>query len=134
MSPTHTSSDHAYAVLKATEYNGKRFVKIRNPWGNSEWNGPWSDGSKEWTKEWTDGALPALEHTFGDDGVFVMEYNDLLTHWSTLERTQLFDETWIQSSHWLNVGSRPLPCAWQYGDVSCEPIEGFYLVHYLMRE
>lgn len=63
---------HAYSVLRAVEYNGKRFIVIRNPWGKSEWTGPWSDGSKEWTAEW----LPALKeigHSFGDDGQFVME-------------------------------------------------------------
>jgi hypothetical protein len=63
---------HAYSVLRATEYNGKRFVLIRNPWGQSEWTGPWSDGSREWTPEWLS-ALPALGHHFGNDGQFVME-------------------------------------------------------------
>lgn len=65
-------ANHAYSVLRAVEYNGKRFVVIRNPWGQSEWTGPWSDGSKEWTREWLD-ALPILGHVFGDDGQFVME-------------------------------------------------------------
>ena len=63
---------HAYSVLRAVEHKGKRFVIIRNPWGQSEWTGPWSDGSKEWTAEWLE-ALPALGHVFGDDGQFVME-------------------------------------------------------------
>ena len=54
-----------------------------------------------------------------DDGVFVMEYSDFLSHWEGIERTQLFDNTWVQSSHWLDVKSRPLPSAWQFGDVSC---------------
>jgi hypothetical protein len=63
---------HAYSVLKCAEYNGKRFVILRNPWGESEWTGPWSDGSKEWTPEWLP-ALEALGHTFGDDGQFIME-------------------------------------------------------------
>src|ERR1700736_6375659 len=33
---------HAYSVLKVVEYNGKRFVKVRNPWGSCEWGGAWS--------------------------------------------------------------------------------------------
>ena len=57
-----------------------------------------------------------------DDGVFVMEYADFLEHWEGIECTQLFDDTWVQSSHWLNVHSRPLPSAWQFGDVSCTRI------------
>ena len=63
---------HAYSVICAMVVNGKRFVKIRNPWGNTEWTGRWSDGSKEWTKEWLD-ALPELGHKFGDDREFLME-------------------------------------------------------------
>lgn len=57
-------TDHAYSVLAAVEFRGKRFLKIRNPWGNSEWTGRWSDGSKEWSDQWLD-ALKALNHTFG---------------------------------------------------------------------
>lgn len=110
-------SSHAYSILKATEYNGKRFLKLRNPWGKSEWTGRWSDGSKEWTKQWL-GALDALDHQFGDDGAFIMEYEDFLRTWYAVERTQLFDDSWVMSSHWLNVTARAFPAAWQYGDVS----------------
>lgn len=63
---------HAYAVLRAAKINGKRFVVLRNPLGSSEWTRPWGDGSKEWPPEWLK-ILPQLNHTFGDDGQFVME-------------------------------------------------------------
>ncbi|KAL0581784.1 hypothetical protein V5O48_000261 [Marasmius crinis-equi] len=108
---------HSYSVLRAVEYKGKRFLVIRNPWGKSEWTGPWSDGSKEWTSEWLD-ALPVLGHVFGDDGQFVMEYKDFLECWGQIDRTVLFDSTWVMSSQWLHVTARPLPCAWTYGDIS----------------
>jgi hypothetical protein len=65
-------AQHAYSVVKALEYNGKRFVKIRNPWGMYEWQGRWSDGSKEWTGEWLD-ALKEMDYRFGNDGEFLME-------------------------------------------------------------
>lgn len=57
-------TDHAYSVIKAIEFKGKRFLKIRNPWGESEWKGRWSDGSEEWNGEWLE-ALKALDHKFG---------------------------------------------------------------------
>ncbi|KAG7093328.1 hypothetical protein E1B28_007008 [Marasmius oreades] len=110
-------SNHSYSVLRAVEYNGKRFVIVRNPWGHSEWTGNWSDGSKEWTREWLD-ALPALGHVFGNDGQFVMEYKDFLDCWDQIDRTLLFDSSWVMSSQWLHVTAKPLPCAWTYGDVS----------------
>src|SRR5882762_3422250 len=53
-------------------------------------------------------------------GVFIMEYCDFIDHFEFVERTQLFDSSWVQSSHWLNVRSRPGGSAWQFGDVSCK--------------
>ncbi|VDK45556.1 unnamed protein product, partial [Cylicostephanus goldi] len=43
---------HAYAVT-AVKYveldaNSIRMIRLQNPWGEKEWNGPWSDDSKEW--------------------------------------------------------------------------------------
>ncbi|KAK7018174.1 cysteine proteinase [Favolaschia claudopus] len=117
---------HAYSVLRAKEVEGKRFLVIRNPWGKSEWTGAWSDGSKEWNAE-TFELLPMLEHSFGNDGQFVMEYSDFLKCWDEIERTLLLDEgcNWITSSHWLRVSARPLPSAWTYGDVCCRFISLF---------
>lgn len=63
---------HAYSVLRAVECRRRRFLVLRNPWGQSEWTGAWGDGSKEWTMEWLQ-ILPELGHQFGDDGQFVME-------------------------------------------------------------
>ncbi|KAJ6580660.1 hypothetical protein B0H19DRAFT_1250969 [Mycena capillaripes] len=109
--------NHAYSVLRAVEANGKRWLVIRNPWGKSEWTGPWSDGSKEWNAESFD-LLPALQHSFGNDGQFVMEYSDFLECWDIIERTLLTnDGNWITSSHWLRVVTRPIGSAWSYGDV-----------------
>ncbi|KAG6815966.1 hypothetical protein H0H87_009816 [Tephrocybe sp. NHM501043] len=107
---------HAYSVLRAVNYRDKRFLVIRNPWGQGEWKGPWSDGSIEWTEEWLP-ALQVLGHSFGNDGQFVMEYKDFLENWEQIDRTLLFDESWKMSSHWLEVTTRMLP-TWTYGDVS----------------
>ncbi|KAJ3515588.1 hypothetical protein NLJ89_g1665 [Agrocybe chaxingu] len=107
---------HAYSVLRAKECRGKRFVVVRNPWGNSEWTGPWSDGSKEWQGEWLE-VLKELGHVFGDDGQFVMEYSDFLETWQKIERTRLFDSSWIMSSKWLRLAPRPAVYPLIYGDV-----------------
>ncbi|CAG8710803.1 5420_t:CDS:2 [Ambispora leptoticha] len=59
--------EHAYSILDATEYQGTKLVKIRNQWGKTEWAGDWSDGSELWTSE----SMAALNHRFGDDGIFL---------------------------------------------------------------
>ncbi|KAI9331164.1 hypothetical protein BDR26DRAFT_870487 [Obelidium mucronatum] len=87
---------HEYCVLRAIEVQGKRFLLIRNPWGKSEWTGRWSDGSAEWTGEW----MTLLNHKFGDDGQFWMEYSDVLALWDRIKRTTLFDDSWsVVKSH-----------------------------------
>ncbi|XP_071995844.1 calpain-8-like [Engystomops pustulosus] len=44
--------NHAYTLSGAEEvsYRGEKvqLVRVRNPWGCKEWNGPWSDKSPEW--------------------------------------------------------------------------------------
>jgi hypothetical protein len=62
----------SHSIVKAAEIKGKRFVVLRDPWGEPGWQGAWSDGSKEWTKEWLE-ILPELGHSFGSRGQFVME-------------------------------------------------------------
>lgn len=40
---------HAYSVITAKEIKGNRLLNLRNPWGDFEWNGDWSDKSPLWT-------------------------------------------------------------------------------------
>ncbi|ETW10072.1 hypothetical protein H310_00458 [Aphanomyces invadans] len=88
---------HAYSVLKAVEVKNVKFLLIRNPWGEHEWNGRWSDGSKEWTPEW----MAALDHRFGDDGSFWMQYEDFVEEFTTIERTRLYDNKWFVNQEWM---------------------------------
>lgn len=79
--------------------------EIRNPWGKranasmGEWTGPWSDGSSEWSPYW----LEKLDHKFGDDGLFWMSYEDMLSRFDLLDRTRLFDENWTVVQQWTSV-------------------------------
>ncbi|KAF1325405.1 Calpain-like protein, partial [Globisporangium splendens] len=92
-------TNHAYSVLKAVEVNGKRLVQVRNPWGESEWTGPWSDGSTEWTPEW----MTLLDHRFGDDGAFWMSYEDFLKVFTDLDRTRIFTPEWTLAQCWTQT-------------------------------
>lgn len=98
-------SGHAYSITKAIEYDQRKFVVIRNPWGKFEWTGRWGDGSKEWNGQWAAGLRKALgDYKFGDDGEFVQEYDDFLTTWKLIQLNRTFDESWIMSFKWLKVG------------------------------
>ena len=33
---------HAYSVMRTVEMDGQRLLLLKNPWGKSEWTGPWS--------------------------------------------------------------------------------------------
>ncbi|KAK2600189.1 hypothetical protein QQS21_005063 [Conoideocrella luteorostrata] len=90
---------HSYSVQKAVEVDGKRLVRLKNPWGKGEWKGAWSDGSKEWTPEW----LQKIGHRFGDDGDFWIEYKDLLRKYQSFERTRLFEGDWKVAQLWTTL-------------------------------
>jgi calpain-15 len=43
---------HAYTLVAVKQSKrGPKLVKLRNPWGNMEWTGDWSDSSPLWTQE-----------------------------------------------------------------------------------
>ena len=67
---------HAYSVLRAieVELEGEthQLIQLRNPWGNTEWTGKWSDSSDIWTPELKE----QLNFTEEDDGTFWMDFED----------------------------------------------------------
>ena len=71
------SPGHAYTLLDLHEINGEKVVRLRNPWGNGEYSGDWSDSSKKWTTE--------LKKKYGivkkNDGDFFMGYEDFLKYY-----------------------------------------------------
>ncbi|KAH8794603.1 hypothetical protein DL96DRAFT_1481853 [Flagelloscypha sp. PMI_526] len=114
---------HEYAVLKAVEVAGTRFVLLRNPdsaFTPSEWTGKWSDGDSAWTPEWL-ARLPEIGHSFGrSDGQFVMEYSDFIStrNWDNVDRTLIFDPSWTMSSKMLRLESPALPYFHTWGEVA----------------
>lgn len=90
---------HAYSIMEAREIKGERLLKVRNPWGEGEWRGAWSDGSDKWTPEW----MQLLDHKFGDDGMFWMSYEDLLRRYSSFDRTRLFGPDWLITQQWTTI-------------------------------
>ncbi|EIM80197.1 cysteine proteinase [Stereum hirsutum FP-91666 SS1] len=114
------STMHAYSVIGTAEYEGMKFVKLRNPWGKTDWKGKWSEKSKEWGKSgWPLAEVKrALGHKFEDNGEFVMTYDDFLRTWDYVSRCRFFDEEWILSQIWLSVPCGKFPKPVEFGDVT----------------
>ncbi|KAM6972818.1 calpain-9 [Aplochiton taeniatus] len=79
---------HAYSItgVEQVTYRGRKvqLIRVRNPWGQVEWNGPWSDNSREWDaidkaekKRLTQNAL--------EDGEFWMEFEDFKSNYDKVE-------------------------------------------------
>ncbi|XP_064639206.1 calpain-5-like isoform X2 [Lineus longissimus] len=56
-----------------------KMIRLRNPWGEGEWKGAFSDGSKEWEKISTKDR-EKIGLTFDDDGEFWMTFEDFCIH------------------------------------------------------
>ena len=77
---------HAYSILDARELGmipglslgggllgQTRLVRLRNPWGEYEWKGAWSDGAKEWDENPM--VKMRLRPKEGNDGSFWMPWD-----------------------------------------------------------
>lgn len=72
---------HAYSLYRAEEVDGIKLVQLRNPHGEGEWTGDWSDKSSKWTKRMRN---MLNYHDNADDGVFWMELSDFMTEYDSI--------------------------------------------------
>ncbi|XP_061551739.1 calpain-3 [Phycodurus eques] len=82
---------HAYSVTAVEECRPLqhretkvRLVRLRNPWGQVEWNGPWSDNSKEWAAL-SKAEKEKLQHQSAEDGEFWMSFEDFKKNYTKIE-------------------------------------------------
>ncbi|XP_039235462.1 calpain-9 isoform X3 [Pipra filicauda] len=79
---------HAYSVtgIEEVSYRGQQvqLIRIRNPWGQVEWNGPWSDNSPEW-RSVSPSEQRRLSQAAQDDGEFWMKFEDFKVHFDKVE-------------------------------------------------
>ena len=83
---------HAYSLLSCVTLNTargpQRLLKLRNPWGEAEWKGDWSDHSDLWTED--------LKKQVGledkDDGIFYMSYEDFSTYFTDVQICRVHDD------------------------------------------
>ena len=85
-------SYHAYAVRWAntiqTKSGSVKLLQLRNPWGQFEWKGDWSDSSPLWTSK----LKTQCEWTSADDGTFFMSFNDYLRFYGNTSICKVHDD------------------------------------------
>ena len=86
---------HAYAMLAAVDVDGNHLVQLRNPWGDTEWKGAWSDGAREWTPR----IKAKVNYVDANDGSFYMSFEDFVQHFEHVYVCRVFDSSWrVQSA------------------------------------
>ncbi|CAO2609418.1 Capn9 [Lemmus lemmus] len=79
---------HAYTMtgLDQVNFQGRRIklIRVRNPWGQVEWTGSWSDSSLEWRSMNLE-EQKRLGHSALDDGEFWMAFEDFKAHFDKVE-------------------------------------------------
>ncbi|XP_063128051.1 calpain-8 isoform X3 [Rattus norvegicus] len=78
---------HAYSVTGVEEVNfhgrPEKLIRLRNPWGEVEWSGAWSDNAPEWN--YIDPRRKEELDKKAEDGEFWMSFSDFLKQYSRLE-------------------------------------------------
>ena len=128
--PTGLILNHAYGISDIVEFvdpcdkSGQttiRLLRLRNPWGKSEFKGAWSGDSEEMTKgphkamiqKYIDELPPDEQFVIdSDDGTFFMSYQDWSENFSTLFLNNDFPEDWTGvrfKAAWTKSNSGGIP-------------------------
>ncbi|XP_017293499.1 calpain-5a [Kryptolebias marmoratus] len=69
-------------------------IRMRNPWGQREWNGPWSDSSEEWKKV-SKSERERMGVTVQDDGEFWMTFDDFIENFTDIILCRLINTSYL---------------------------------------
>ena len=128
--PTGLILNHAYGISDVVEFvdpcdkTGRtiiRLLRLRNPWGRSEFNGAWADDSPEMTtgphkamvQQYIDELPPDERFVLGDnDGTFFISFKDWCENFSTLFLNNDFPAAWTGvrfKANWTKSNSGGIP-------------------------
>ncbi|XP_013888263.1 calpain-5 [Austrofundulus limnaeus] len=79
------------AFFKSDKLN---MIRMRNPWGEKEWNGPWSDSSEEWQKV-SKSEREKMGVTVQDDGEFWMNFDDFIANFTDIILCRLINTSYL---------------------------------------
>ena len=88
---------HAYTLMKAKAWRERKIylLQLRNPWGEKEWTGDWSDNSPKWTDEYK----KFFGYVNADDGIFWISVNDYMKNFDATYICYLLYGAVIKSYH-----------------------------------
>ena len=77
---------HAYTLRAAIKIpdTDHRLVCLRNPWGQVEWDGKWSDNDDSWN-DLEDDVKELFQNQLNEDGEFWMDIKDFVLYFSKVE-------------------------------------------------
>lgn len=80
----HAYSVTATEVIKTKIGKTVKLLRVRNPWGEKEWTGPFSDNSKDWNSI-PDKTKAVMKLVFEEDGEFYIPFAYFMNHFATVE-------------------------------------------------
>jgi len=98
---------HAYTLIDAYDfskitnderYKNLKLVKLRNPWGQGEWTGKWSDKDKLWSED----LIKLTDKEDRDDGIFFMEWDDLIKYYNKITVCEILPHDYEYRSYKIN--------------------------------
>uniref|UniRef100_A0A158R453 Calpain catalytic domain-containing protein n=1 Tax=Syphacia muris TaxID=451379 RepID=A0A158R453_9BILA len=114
--PVQSPSYLSLPLINITEH--QKVIRLQNPWGEKEWNGPWSDGSKEWLQV-TDARKKEMGITVDEDGEFWMPWDQFLHYFTDVSLCQIFEVSdpstsreyceWRFHGEWMSYGRSGSP-------------------------
>ncbi len=85
-------NNHAYGIMDIRDIDGLQLIRIRNPWGHSEWTGRFADEDEAWDDY--KGLKEKLNYHFKDDGTWWMRYDDWCANYNKIYVCKIFPSTW----------------------------------------
>lgn len=82
---------HAYSLIGCYEIMKERLVKLRNPWGWGEWQGPWGDSDPMWNTL-TEEEKDEVGYVKKDDGSFFMSFENFKDIYSDMQICMVNDD------------------------------------------
>ena len=84
---------HAYAILEVIDNkkHNVQLLKLRNPWGSTEWKGKWNKKDVNLTQSIQNQAELTKSDMTSDNGIFLMDVNDYVHFFTQTKCSKVHD-------------------------------------------